>query len=280
MHALATFYAAHSNLVNQIGINALLALSVWVTLSCGQLSLGNIGFMAIAAYASVLLVLRAHWPFLGAVLAGSALAALAGLLLGWPVLRLRGVFLAIATIGFGEIVRVFAVNLSWTGGAEGIVGIPPHTTTLGIYLSLAFALFLLWRLMRSRAGRAFAAIAQDEVAAQGLGVNPAAYKLCAFGIGAFLAGYAGGLSAFSTYFISPTDFGFSRAVDVLAFVVAGGIGAVGGPVLGAALLTLLPEALRFLHDYRDVANGIILLLVIVFLPQGLWSIFRRRVYST
>ena len=276
MHQIAEFYAAHSNLINQIGINALLALSVWVTLACGQLSLGNMGFMAIAAYASVLLVLRAHWPFFGAVLTGSALAALAGLLLGWPVLRLRGVFLAIATIGFGEIVRVFAVNLPWTGGAEGIVGIPPRATTIGIYLSLAIAIFLLWRLMRSRAGRAFTAIAQDEVAAQGLGVNPAAYKLVAFAIGAFIAGYAGALSAFSTYFISPTDFGFSRAVDMLAYAVAGGIGAVGGPVLGAALLTLLPEVLRFLHDYRDVANGVILLLVIVFLPQGLWSLFRQR----
>ena len=279
MHLIADFYAAHSNLINQIGINALLALSVWVTLACGQLSLGNMGFMAIAAYASVLLVLRAHWPFAGAVLAGSALAAVAGLLLGWPVLRLRGVFLAIATIGFGEIVRVFAVNLAWTGGAEGIVGIPPRTTTLGIYLSLALAVFLLWRLMRSRAGRAFAAIAQDEVAAQGMGVNAAAYKLSAFAIGAFIAGYAGALSAFSSYFISPTEFGFSRAVDMLAFAVAGGIGAVGGPVLGAALLTLMPEVLRFLHDYRDVANGVILLSVIVFLPQGLWSLLRRQARS-
>jgi len=279
VHLIADFYAAHSNLINQIGINALLALSVWVTLACGQLSLGNMGFMAIAAYASVLLVLRAHWPFCGAVLAGSALAAVAGLLLGWPVLRLRGVFLAIATIGFGEIVRVFAVNLAWTGGAEGIVGIPPRTTTLGIYLSLALAVFLLWRLMRSRAGRAFAAIAQDEVAAQGMGVNAAAYKLSAFAIGAFIAGYAGALSAFSSYFISPTEFGFSRAVDMLAFAVAGGIGAVGGPVLGAALLTLMPEVLRFLHDYRDVANGVILLSVIVFLPQGLWSLLRRQARS-
>ncbi|MBV8282100.1 MAG: branched-chain amino acid ABC transporter permease [Candidatus Eremiobacteraeota bacterium] len=276
MHALTAFYSAHSALINQIGVNALLALSIWVTLACGQLSLGNMGFMAITAYASVLLVLRAHWPFFPAVLAGTGLAAIAGLLLGWPVLRLRGVFLAIATIGFGEIVRIFAVNLSVTGGAEGIAGIPQLASTPIIYSSLALAVFLLWRLTRSRAGRAFAAIAQDEVAAAGLGIDPAAYKLAAFAIGAAIAGYAGALSAFSSFFISPTDYSFGRVVDMLASAVVGGIGSVGGPVLGSILLTLLPETLRFLQNYRDVINGLILLLVIVFLPQGLWSLVDRR----
>lgn len=276
MHALGAFLAAHSTLINQIGINALLALSVWVTLACGQLSLGNMGFMAIGAYTSVLLVMRAHVPFFPAVLAGSGLAAFAGLLLGWPVLRLRGVFLAIATIGFGEIVRVFAVNLSITGGAEGIAGIPPLASMPLIYASLALITFLLWRLTRARAGRAFSAIAQDEIAAQGLGINPAAYKLLAFAIGAFVAGYAGSLAAFSSFYISPSEFGFGRAVDTLAYAVVGGMGSVGGPILGAVLLTLLPEALRFLQGYRDVINGVILLAVIVFLPQGLWSIFARR----
>jgi len=275
VHALTAFYAAHSALLNQIGINSLLALSVWVTLACGQLSLGNMGFMAIAAYTSVLLVMRAHWPFFGAALTGSCLAAIAGLMLGWPVLRLRGVFLAIATIGFGEIVRIFAVNLNITGGAEGIAGIPPDANTPIIYASLALITFGLWRLTRSRAGRAFAAIAQDEVAASGLGINPSAYKLLAFAIGAFIAGYAGALAAFSSYFISPSDYGFSKAVDMLAWAVVGGMGSVGGPILGAGLLTILPEALRFLGNYRDVVNGVILLLVIVFLPQGLWSVFHR-----
>lgn len=276
MHALAALYAAHSALINQIGLDALLALSVWVTLACGQLSLGNMGFMAIAAYTSVLLVMRGHWPFLGAVLAGACLAAAAGLLLGWPVLRLRGVFLAIATIGFGEIVRVFAVNMTITGGAEGIAGIPPLATTADIYIALALATFLLWRLTVSRAGRAFAAIAQDEVAAAGIGINTSAYKLLAFAIGAFVAGVGGALAAFSSFFISPTDYGFGRAVDMLAYAVVGGIGSVGGPIAGALLLTVLPEALRFLRDYRDVANGAILLLVIIFLPQGLWSLVRRK----
>ncbi|HEV2907624.1 MAG TPA: branched-chain amino acid ABC transporter permease [Candidatus Eremiobacteraceae bacterium] len=276
MHALGAFLTSHSALFNEIGINALLALSVWVTLACGQLSLGNMGFMAIAAYSSVLLVTRGHWPFPAAVLAGSLLAAVAGLLLGWPVLRLRGVFLAIATIGFGEIVRVFAVNLTITGGAEGIASIPPLASTPLIYASLALVTFLLWRLMRSRAGRAFTAIAQDEIAAQGLGIDPSAYKLLAFAIGAFIAGYAGALAAFSSFYISPSEYGFGRAVDVLAYAVVGGMGSVGGPILGTALLTVLPEALRFLHDYRDAVNGLILLLVIIFLPQGLWSIFRGR----
>jgi branched-chain amino acid transport system permease protein len=273
MPDLGGFYAAHSNLINQIGINALLALSIWVTLSCGQLSLGNMGFMAIAAYSAVLLVKDAHWPFVVAVLVGSLAAALIGLILGWPVLRLRGVFLAIATIGFGEIVRIFAVNLDITGGAEGINGVPPLTTPVVVYIALGVTLFFLWRLRRSRAGRAFAAIAQDEVAAEGLGINTTAYKLAAFTLGAFVAGYGGALAAFASYFIGPSDFGFSKAVDMLAYAVAGGVDALGGPVLGAALLTLLPEILRFMQNYRDVANGLILLLVIVFLPSGLWSAF-------
>jgi branched-chain amino acid transport system permease protein len=276
MDALASFYHAHSALINQIGIDALLALSVWVTLACGQLSLGNMGFMAIAAYSSVLLVMQSHWPFFGAVFVGCCLAAVSGLLLGWPVLRLRGVFLAIATIGFGEIVRVFAVNLKITGGAEGIAGIPPLATTLDIYAALAVATFLLWRLTKSRAGRAFAAIAQDEVAAAGIGINASAYKLLAFAIGALLAGLGGALAAFSSFFISPTDYGFGRAVDMLSYAVVGGMGAVGGPILGAALLTLLPELLRFLQNYRELANGVILLLVIIFLPQGLWSVIAPK----
>lgn len=273
MHELGAFYAAHSNLINQVGINALLALSVWVTLSCGQLSLGNMGFMAIAAYSSVLLVKDAHWPFAAAVLVGSVAAAIAGLILGWPVLRLRGVFLAIATIGFGEIVRIFAVNLDITGGAEGINGVPPLTTPFIVYCSLGVTLFLLWRLRCSRAGRAYAAIAQDEVAAEGLGIDTTAYKLSAFTLGAFVAGYGGALAAFASYFIGPSDFGFGKAVDMLTYAVAGGIDALGGPVLGAALLTVLPEVLRFLQNYRDIANGLVLLLVIVFLPSGLWSAF-------
>lgn len=276
MEHLAAFYAAHSNLINQIGINALLALSVWVTLSCGQLSLGNAGFMAIAAYVSVLLVLRAHVPFAAAVLAGSVAAAATGFALGLPVLRLRGVFLAIATIGFGEIVRVFAVNLEITGGAEGIPGIPPETTTWEIYLAVAAATFALWRVGRSRVGRAFAAIAQDEVAAEGVGINAAAHKLGAFTAGAFLAGLAGALGAFGSFFIGPSDFGFGRAVDMLAYAVVGGIDSVGGPLLGAALLTVLPEALRFLAHSRDVAEGLVLLAVILFLPAGLWSLLRWR----
>lgn len=273
MDELFAFYRANSNLIDQLGINAIMALGIAVTLNTGMLSMANAAFMGIGAYTAALLTMRAGWPLLPAVSAGVALAAAAAVLLGLPVLRLRGVFLAIATIGFGEVVRIVGLNLTFTGGAQGLTGIPVRANVLHTLAVLFVALVLLTRLQRSRTGLALAAIREDETAAATMGVNLTGYKLFAFVTGAALSAIAGGLSAHMTRLITPNDFGFTTAATVLMFAVIGGMGTLWGPVLGAVLLTLLPEALRFLKDWRQVFSGAVLLLVILFLPGGLASLW-------
>ena len=261
--------ATYSTLIATVGINALLALSVWVTLYAGQLTLGNAAFMGIAAYTSALLTLKAGWPFPLVLLAGGVAAAAIAVPLGVTVLRLRGVYLAIATIGFGEVVRVVLLATPITGKALGLNGIPPKTELWHIGLLLAVTAYILGRTRGSTAGRAWAAIREDEVAASSQGIAVSRYKLAAFVIGAFVAGIAGGLSAHLNFAIEPGDFGFVKAVQILVFAVVGGIPNVLGPIVGATLLTALPELLRPLRDYRDVFQGAILLFVIIFLPRGL-----------
>lgn len=270
-----------------VGINALLALSVYATLSCGQLSLANAGFMAIGGYTAALLTLRLHAPFPLALAAAVAAPALLAVPLGLPVLRLRGVFLAIATIGFGEMVRLFFVNWETTNGAMGLVAIPLRTRGWMIALSVLLVLWLFGRLRGARTGLALAAIREDETAARTMGIDATAHKLAMFVLGAGIAGLAGALEAHLTYMISPTGFGFARVVDMLVYAVVGGVGAFFGPALGAAFLTLLPEVMREVASHTGVSpgplrmlvNGVILLLVILFLPNGLVSLparLRRR----
>lgn len=282
VEALRDLLAAYSNLVNFLGVNALLALSIYVTLACGQLSVGNAAFMGIGAYTATLLGLRLGVPFLPSLLSGALLGGLAAFLLGVPVLRLRGVFLAIATLGFGEIARIVALNATpLTGGALGINGIPPRTETWHIYLALGLALFGFWRVRGSRVGYAWEAIREDETAARTMGIDTTRYKVLAFSIGGALAGLAGGLAAHFTFFIGPNEYGFAQATNILVYAIVGGTGVFWGPVLGSTLITLLPEVLRgsglAAGAARLFANGLILLLVILFLPNGLVSLFRRRV---
>lgn len=273
--------ATYANLINFLGINALLALSIYTTLACGQLSLANAAFMGLGAYTAVLLGMRAGWEFLPSLVAGMLLAAVAAGLLGLPVLRLRGVFLAIATIGFGEIVRIVLLNARpLTGGAQGINGIPVRTQTWHIYLAVALGLFVLWRIRGSRLGYAWEAIREDEVAARTMGINTSLYKLIALMLGGALAALAGGLAAHATFFIGPNEYGFSNAVSILTYAIVGGAGTFWGPILGSSLITLLPEVLRGVGvtagAVRLFVNGLILLLVIVFLPNGLSSLVIRR----
>ena len=282
--------------INFIGINALLGVSLYVALSAGLLSLANAGFMAIGAYTSVLLTLERGWPYPAALLAGALLAAVLALPLGIPVLRLRGVFLAIATIGFGEVVRVLLNTATFTKGALGLPNIPEKTDTWQIYLSLALLLVVLLRLRRTRMGYALEAIKQDEAAARTMGINTTYYKVLAFVLSAFIAGWAGALDAHLVRSISPSTYGFTRAVDTLTYAVVGGMASPWGPVLGALLFTTLPEILRTdlvrgwqFFGYRIepgadtlIATGLVLLLVILFLPRGLITLFesaRNRLVS-
>lgn len=276
--SLNDFWSTYSTLVYSVGVHGLLALSIWLTLSCGLLSLANAAFMGIGAYVSALLTLQLGWPFPAVLLAGGLVPAAVALLIGAPVLRLSGVYLAMATLAFGEVVRITVLNLDITGGPEGLMGIPQSTEGWHIALLLALALYGLGRLRRSRVGRAFEAIKEDEIAARLMGIDVDRYKLLAFVLGACIAGVAGALNAHFTFFISPREYGFENAVDILTMAVLGGTSSLVGPLLGASILTLLPELLRFLHDFRSLVNGAVLVGVVLFLPTGIWDSRRMRAW--
>jgi branched-chain amino acid transport system permease protein len=278
--ALADFWDTYQSTIGYAGLNGLLALSVYATLSCGQLALGGSGFAALGAYSAALLTVEAHLPFPMALAAGILLPAAVAVPLGLQALRLHGVFLAIATIAFGEVVRLGLVNWEHVHGAQGIVAIPQEASVWMIWLALLLALLLLSRLRGSRWGFALEAIREDEPAARTLGIATTRYKLSMLVAGAALAGLAGALEAHFTFMVAPSGFTFGRVVEMLVFTVVGGTQRAWGPVLGAAFLTVLPEALRELAPrvgiepgpLRLMVNGLVLLAVILFLPAGLASL--------
>ena len=271
------FWSVYSNLVLTLGTNALLALSIYLTLSCGMLVIANAAFMGLGAYSAALLTINYDAPFPLALAAGMAVPAVMAFVIGKPTLRLSGVYLAMATLAFGEVVRIALLNAeSITGGALGLNGIPQSTQWWHVVLALALTLALLWRLRRSKVGRAFEAIKEDETAAGLMGIDVGAHKMLAFVLGAALAGLAGALNAHLTFFIGPSEYGFDRGVEILTMAILGGIGNLTGPVLGALILTLLPELLRSFKDFRLVVNGFILVLIVLFLPKGISDTTRLR----
>jgi branched-chain amino acid transport system permease protein len=225
--------------------------------------------MAVGAYTAAGLTTFQGAPFYPSILAGGIMAALVAFLVGFPALRLKGLYLALMTFGFGEIMRVFFLNFEPLGGARGIVGIAFETQLWQVYAVIAIAAVFLYRLSHSRMGRAFEAIKEDELAAESMGVNPTWAKLCAFAAGGFIAGIGGGLYAHYIQFIQADTFGFDRAVDILMFAVLGGMDVFYGPLLGAAILTLLPEYLRVIQEWRIEFYGVIMILVMIFRPQGI-----------
>jgi len=266
------FYNQHELLIAQIGINAILAIAIFVTFYSGQLTLANAGFMAIGAYTTVIMSLYLPTPLPLNMLVGAVLAGLVSVLVGLPVLRLRGVFLAIATIGFVEALRLGVIlNLPITGEGQGLHN--PTADPLGgivpILISLPILAYLVWRLTKSRLGQAWSAIREDELAASSNGINVPLYKMIAFIISAVLAGYAGALETHINFFVDPTEYGIGRTIQILTFAVVGGTTNVFGPIVGAVFLTALPEIVRMFAAYRDVVNGIILILIIIFRPQGI-----------
>jgi branched-chain amino acid transport system permease protein len=270
------FFAAHSKLIDQIGINALLALSLSISLRAGQLALAQAAFMGIAAYASAIVAVGAHWTLLPSALLGAACAGAVGALLALPLGRLRGVFLAIATIGFGEIARIAEVNAPFTGGAEGFSNIPNDAGTAAIYATLALAGAAVYGIGRTKYGLAVAAAREDEHAAAGVGIDLGRIRLTTLAAGAMVAGLAGALYAHANFFITPGDFGFARMEQILVSCVIGGVTSSLGAVLGAALMTVLPELVRFLADYREITSGAILLGIVLFAPDGIAGLWKPR----
>jgi branched-chain amino acid transport system permease protein len=276
MNLVVEFYAHHSRLLDEIGINALLALSLSVSLQAGQLALAQAGLAGIAAYISAIASMQYHWPLGASIVLAVACSTLVAALLAYPVRKLRGIFLAIATVGFGEIVRVIINNLSITGGAEGLSGIPNDVNTGDIYGGLALVAVALFFLSRTKFALAVALTREDEAAARGVGVDTGMVRFASLALGGAIAGLAGALYAHSFYFLAPGDFGFGRMEEILVWCVIGGVTSPLGAVAGAAFLSILPEIIRGLNDFREITNGIILLVVILFAPGGLSALWRTR----
>ncbi|HEY5350144.1 MAG TPA: branched-chain amino acid ABC transporter permease [Candidatus Lustribacter sp.] len=276
MTDLLAFYAHHSRLIDQIGINALLALSLSVSLQAGQLALAQAGLAGIAAYVSAIAGMQYHWPLAASILLAVITSTLVAALLAYPVRKLRGIFLAIATVGFGEIIRVIINNLSITGGAEGLSGIPSDVNTAIIYGALAFVAVALYLLSRTKFALAVALTREDDAAARGVGVDVGMVRFLSLALGGAIAGLAGALYAHAFYFLAPSDFGFPRMEQILVWCVIGGVTSPVGAVAGAAFLSILPETIRALADFREITNGIILLVVILFAPSGFSALWRTR----
>ena len=262
---MSTYYAG---LLADIGILTLGALSVFLILATNQLSLGNAGFMAIGSYVSSFLTVEWHWPLTAALIVAAVGASAVGVVIGFPALRLKGIYLAIATLGFGEMVRSFFLIFSPLGGSGGYRGM--QEVSLGyIWIWTAAILIAVTMLERSRLWLKMRAVHDDETAAGLVGLNTTLTKVGAFGLGAAIAAIAGGLFAHHYLYIEPGNFGFERSIDFVLAVILGGSTVGGGALVGAALLVLLPEWLRFLADWRTAAFGVMLILVLLTRRQGI-----------
>lgn len=269
-----------------IGINMVMALSLnLISGQTGQFSLGHAGFMAIGAYTSAAVSVLAA-PFLSslfplppaiqqtlifliALLAGGLLSAFAGILVGFPTLRLRGDYLAIATLGFGEIVRVIILNINALGAARGMGDIPQDANFFWIYFFVLVTLFTISNLISSPKGKALLAIREDEIAAESVGINIAKYKIISFTIGAFFAGIGGGLFAHLNTYLNPSSFNFLKSVEYVVMIVLGGMGSLTGTLIAATVLTLLPELLRAASEWRMVIYSLLLIVMMIWRPQGI-----------
>jgi len=251
-----------------MGINIIMALSLYITYKTGQISLGHAGFMAIGAYVSSILTVNFGFNLIIAIVIGGIITTIFGILAGLPVLKMEGMYLAIATIAFNMIVQVFFNNFKYTGASRGFFGMK-GTNLLNVYLLVIIIIYIFWKIDNSRFGRAFEAIKQDKIVAGAMGINTATLKLISFAMGSFVAGIGGALEAHHVFFIDAHQFGYSHSVNILFFLIIGGGETIIGPVLGAIILTVLPELLRVFSDYRMFLYGISLILIMILRPQGL-----------
>ena len=254
------------------GINIILAASLnLINGYTGQFSLGHAGFMAVGAYVGVVLTTNFQMAFPVAILAGGITAGLLGALIGLPTLRLRGDYLAIATLGLGEIVRIVIINVPYVGGAAGFKGIPHHTDFTWVFCLMLVTLFIIKNFVNSRHGRACLAIRENEIAAESMGVNTTRYKVLAFSIGAFFAGVAGVLFGHNMYILSPASFTFMQSFNILIMVVMGGLGSMTGSIAGALVVTFLSAALASFPNARMIIYALALILLMFYRPQGLFG---------
>jgi branched-chain amino acid transport system permease protein len=252
-----------------IGINIILAVSLHLIIGItGQFSIGHAGFLAVGAYASAIITMKLQLPFGLALVVGGLAAALAGLIIGIPTLRLKGDYLAIATLGFGEIVRIILLNIDYVGGASGL-SVSHLTTWPWIAGCMIVTIVVINNFTNSTHGRACISIRENEIAADAMGINTTFYKVAAFAIGAFFSGIAGGLYAHNFYIIQPSNFGFLKSFDILIFVVLGGLGSLSGAVISAILLTIISTFLQDYPETRMIIYSLVLIIMMLYRPQGL-----------
>jgi branched-chain amino acid transport system permease protein len=301
----------YNRIIVLMGINITLAVSLNIISGhAGQFSLGHAGFMAVGAYGAAYVTVYHFGPYvetmaegsvqrivwqnlllLVAIVAGAVVSAIAGYIVGLPSLRLRGDYLAIVTLGFGEIIRVFILNIEKIGGARGLTGIPAWSNFFWVFFFAGLTILISHRLVMSSVGRAFLAVREDEIAAEAMGVDTTRYKVKAFIIGSALAGVAGALFAhYTPAYLNPTMFTFIKSFDIVVMVVLGGLGSITGSVLTAIVLTILPEGLRYVKDFipddapeifkrdpRMVIYSIVLIVLMRTRPQGLFG--RRELWE-
>lgn len=263
---LNSFYV---NTLYSIGINIILAASLHLIIGItGQFSIGHAGFLAIGAYASAVITMKMGLPFPVAIVIAGLAASAAGIIIGIPTLRLKGDYLAIATLGFGEIMRIVFLNIDYVGGASGMT--VTHLTTWPWIIScVLITIIVIVNFTNSTHGRACLSIRENEVAADAMGINTTYYKVMAFIIGAFFAGVAGALHAHNFYIIQPPNFGFLKSFDILILVVIGGLGSMSGSVIAAILLTIISTFLSNYPEVRMVIYSLVLIIMMLFRPQGL-----------
>lgn len=257
------------SVLTMAGIWIIMALSFYLPFMTGQISLGQAGFMSIGAYGAAVCTVKFGIPYVPAVLIGGLFAGVIGFVLGLPALRIKGIYLLLLTLGFGEIVRVVLINVEYVGAAAGFPGIPyQEHTILYAYGMVAILAIFFMRLRKSRMGRAIQAVGSDEDAAEVLGVNITSTKLIAFSAGAFIAGVGGGIFAHYEEYIEPFMFDVMHAVEFIVFTIFGGIQIFWGPIFGAFVLTLIPEFLRVIQEWRMELFGVLLIVMMIIRPQG------------
>jgi branched-chain amino acid transport system permease protein len=289
--------AYYYQIVNIVGINIILAVSLnLINGVTGQFSIGHAGFYAVGAYTSASVVfyggpsIRAATAFLPlmaqdsfllilGILAAAIAAGVAGLAVGIPSLRLRGDYLAIVTLGFGEIIRVLILNIDAIGGSRGFTGIPQLSNFFWVYLAVIVTIVSIHNLVNSSYGRAFVSIRDDEVAAEAMGVDTTRIKVLSFVISSMFAGVAGSLFGHFTMYLHPNSFLFITSFYVIIMIVVGGLGSIEGAVLGAVLITVVLEVFREFGAFRLVNFSILLVLIMLYRPQGLlgtWTFLKRK----
>lgn len=259
----------YQNILIQMCINVMLAVSLHIVIGItGQFSIGHAGFMAVGAYISAIVTMKLGLPLIVAILLGAVISALAGLLVGIPTLRLKGDYLAIATLGFAEIIRIIFLNVDYVGGAAGMV-VTNMTTWTYAFVAVVITILVIANFTNSRHGRGCISIREDEIASDAMGINTTYYKVVAFTIGAFFAGVAGAIYSHNFFIIQPTTFNFLKSFDILIYVVLGGLGSLSGSVIAAIFLTVVSAYLSNFPETRMIIYSLVLIIVMLYRPTGL-----------